>query len=670
MKPPKFKFRNLQSGVILLLIVLSLLAIGGTIFLAAIADSQQSERGKAVATAKFNDATDLRQAIFGYILSAPIGGAYLRPGSLPVPDSLFTPTYDGLSETKCLGNNAGGNGLPAANNNTAAQRCLGRWPWQVVPIDLSGASRDSTGALMANDPNGAIPWIAISANLSLQDTCLTKLNSDVLHLTYTAFLCTAPLPHPWLTVVGSNGEVLTNRAAVVIIIPGPSQKLDNGYVQTRASNAAPGNPKDYLDRISLPLGCSASCTATYDNAGLDNTFIQFPTSAKYPANSEDASKTGYVPFNDIVVYITIDDLMPVIEKRVLAEMKASLTSFASTAATPSGTLGWPWAASYALPANDGAFISNAGTIVGMFPFFPVSPSTTPTGYSTAVNWSSSAVRTAPSNLRVCRRVRTGPARWVNVAQGVTTEASALSGSIPTATARWRGATAVELNGTSTTPTIITKAFASWYSTSADCTDDVDPIASPPTYTVSRTVTLNLSEPTCASPTATYANGTSTLPHRIDWTCPMLTTPTLDFPITINDTITDAPLSPVSASYPVYPGNSASVTLNNMRYQPLMASWFYDNEWYKQSFYAVANSSAPASTTNCSSATTLTVGSTTGVQALVMLSGKSLTNAVRPSLPAGDYLELKNSTSSIDCLFEDKTRALASTYNDQTVVVSP
>ncbi|MFO0464194.1 MAG: hypothetical protein ACK5YU_08350, partial [Burkholderiales bacterium] len=63
-------------------------------------------------------------------------------------------------------------------------------------------------------------------------------------------------------------------------------------------------------------------------------------------------------------------------------------------------------------------------------------------------------------------------------------------------------------------------------------------------------------------------------------------------------------------------------------------------------------------------------STTGVQALVMLSGKSLTNAVRPSLPAGDYLELKNSTSSIDCLFEDKTRALASTYNDQTVVVSP
>ncbi|XVO23377.1 MAG: hypothetical protein HEQ15_13490 [Betaproteobacteria bacterium] len=523
---------------------------------------------------------------------------------------------------------------------------------------------------MSNDPNGNIPWIAISANLSLQDTCLTKLNSDVLNLTYTSFSCAAALPHPWLTVVGSNGEVLTNRAAVVIIIPGPPQKLDNGYVQTRASNAAPGKPKDYLDRISLPLGCSASCTATYNNAGLDNTFIQFPANSTYPANPEDTSKTGNVPFNDIVVYITIDDLMPVIEKRVLAEMKASLTSFANTPVAPSVTLGWPWAASYALPANDGAFISNAGTIVGMFPFFPVSPSTTPTGYATAVDWSSSTVRTAPSNLTVCRRVQTGPARWVNVAQGVTTEPSALSGSIPAATARWRGATAVELNGTSTTPTIITKTFASWYSTSADCTDDVDPIASPPTYTVSRTVTLNLSQPTCASPKATYANGTSTLPHRINWTCPILTTPTVDFPITINDTITNAPLSPVSASYNVYPGNSASVTLNNMRYQPLMASWFYDNEWYKQSFYAVANSSAPATTTNCASASTLTVGSTTGVQALVMLSGKSLTNSVRPSLPAGDYLELKNSTSSTDCLFEDKNRALASTYNDQTVVVAP
>ena len=427
-----------QSGVILVLILLSLLAIGGTIFLASIADSQRSQRGTADAIAKLNAAADLRQAIFGYLLSAPIGGSYLRPGSLPVPDSLTTPTYDGLSETKCLGNNAGGDGLPAANNNTAAQRCLGRWPWQVIPIDLSGAARDGAGALMSNDPNGNIPWIAISANLSLQDTCLTKLNSDVLNLTYTSFSCAAALPHPWLTVVGSNGEVLTNRAAVVIIIPGPPQKLDNGYVQTRASNAAPGKPKDYLDRISLPLGCSASCTATYNNAGLDNTFIQVPANSTYPANLEDTSKTGNVPFNDIVVYITIDDLMPVIEKRVLAEMKASLTSFANTPVAPSVTLGWPWAASYALPANDGAFISNAGTIVGMFPFFPVSPSTTPTGYATAVDWSSSTVRTAPSNLTVCRRVQTGPARWVNVAQGVTTEPSALSGSIPAATARWRG----------------------------------------------------------------------------------------------------------------------------------------------------------------------------------------------------------------------------------------
>jgi hypothetical protein len=108
----------------------------------------------------------------------------------------------------------------------------------------------------------------------------------------------------------------------------------------------------------------------------------------------------------------------------------------------------------------------------------------------------------------------------------------------------------------------------------------------------------------------------------------------------------------------------------MRYQPLMANWFYENEWYKQAFYAVANTKAPALTTNCSSADTLTVGSTTGVEALVMLSGKSLTNAARPSLPAGDYLELKNITSSTDCLFEDKNRALASTYNDQTVVVAP
>jgi hypothetical protein len=236
------------------------------------------------------------------------------------------------------------------------------------------------------------------------------------------------------------------------------------------------------------------------------------------------------------------------------------------------------------------------------------------------------------------------------------------------TAKWRGATKVELSGTSAS-TAISKTFT-WYSTSARCTSNGTASATPPTYTVNRTVTFNLSQPACASPVAAYVDGTSSLTHRVSWTCPTLTTPTLDFPISISDSVIGTPLGTVSAAYTIYPGNTASVSLTNMRYQPLMASWFYDGEWYKQAFYAVGNSSAPATTTNCSSGSTLTVGSTTSVQALVMLSGKSLTNAVRPSLPPTDYLELKNSTASTDCLFEDKVRAVTSTYNDQTIVVSP
>ena len=557
------------------------------------------------------------------------------------------------------------NGLPGATNNTALQRCLGRWPWAVIPIDMPDAARDSAGVLQANDPNGGIPWLAVSANLAFLDSCLPALNSDVLNLTYTAFACfsTMALPHPWLTVRGSNGEVLTNRAAAVIILPGTMVTREGGYTQARASAAAPGNPVDYLDRISLPIGCSASCTGTYDNAGLNNEFIQLSSSLRYPDNAEDATKRGAVPFNDIVAYITIDELVPYIERRVLAETKNALNTFAATDATPSGTLGYPWAASYSSPTDDGKFISNTGTIVGMFPFFPVSASTTPAGYATAFNWS---IANLQNPTRTC--VQVGSNRFINIAQNATTDASVLSGSVTNGTAKWRGATSVEFSGTSATVSF-SRQFT-WYDSSSRCNSNNNPSSNPPTVTVNRTISYAIAQPACSSPSATYTTGSASLTHRINWTCPQLTAPLLEFPITVTDSIPTGYANPVSASYPVYPGNNASVSINNLRYQPLMASWYFDNQWYKQAFYAVGNASAPASTGNCSSATTLTAGANTGVQALVLLSSKSLTNATRPSLPVTDYLELNNSTAATNCVFEAVSRAVASTYNDQLVVVAP
>ena len=189
-------------------------------------------------------------------------------------------------------------------------------------------------------------------------------------------------------------------------------------------------------------------------------------------------------------------------------------------------------------------------------------------------------------------------------------------------------------------------------------------------TVNRRISFAVAQPACSSPSATYTAGTALLTHRINWTCPRLTLPLLEYPITVTDSIPTSYAYPVSSSYTVYPGNSASVSINNLRYQPLMASWYFDNQWYRQALYAVGNASAPASTSNCSSASALASGSNTSVQVMVLLAGKSLTNATRPSLPVTDYLELNNSTASTNCVFESATRAVSSTYNDQVLVVAP
>jgi len=662
-----------QHGVILLLIVLSMLAIAGTIFLAAVGKSRSGASAESI-RAQFSSAVDLKQALLGYVLSAPISASYLRPGSLPLPDSLAGGSYDGQSDTKCL--STATNGLLAANNNTALQRCLGRWPWAVIPIDMPDAARDSAGVLQANDPNGGIPWLAVSANLAFLDSCLPVLNSDVSNLAYTTFACgsTTALPHPWLTVRGSNGEAITNRAAAVIILPGKMVTREGGYAQARASAAAPGNPVDYLDRISLPIGCSASCTGTYDNAGLNNEFIQLSSTLQYPDNAEDATKRGAVPFNDIVAYITIDELVPYLERRVLAETKNALNTFAATAATPSGTLGYPWAAPDAVPPTVAPLIwqSTPNSIVGTLPFFRAAPVATPVTYTTGVNWNISALQTSPSTLRVCRQVRTGPTRWANVAQNTTADASARIGST-TATGNWRSTSEIHL------PTVATSSnvsFSKTFSLSTNVTNCNNGViagsTNSGTYTVTRRIALptllNIDATQCtSSPTPTFAQGSVSMTQSFSWACNRLTAPLTQLPITITDSLA-SPTAVSNVSYSVYPSSTASVAFSGMRYQPVMGNWFYDNAWQTQAFYGVANSVAPSTTTNCASATKLTSGTSTNVNVIVGVTGRA--NGSRSATNTSAQREGTNATASTTCTFEATTKSSSAAYNDQLTIVAP
>ncbi len=470
--------------------------------------------------------------------------------------------------------------------------------------------------------------------------------------------------------MGANGEVLTTRAVAVIIYPGVPLTVEGGYAQTRTNAASPGNPKDYLDRVSLPLGCSASCTGTYDNAGLSNTFIQVAPGTRYPRNAEDSTKSGVVPFNDQLSYVTIDELMPYIEQRVLREIKTALLTYKTTAATPPGELGYPWAATYASPVNDSVFISNPGELVGMFPFFPIWPTTnTPIGFATNFNWS---VTSFSALSRDCRLARTVPNnRWININQNMLTQIGT-SGSA-TGTSSWVGTAANNYNALKFTGNFAFPTAArifTAYSTAARCNTN-GTTSGTLTYDVTRSLSFAVDVPESGSGrctgafTRTYTQGSSSQYQTTNWSCSSMSVVT-SFAVTANDTIA----FPIAISAATGLTIAPPVAVTGLRYQPLMPSWYFDEGWFQQAFYARARSFAPTTLAGCGTATTLTVGSNASVNSVLLLSGQSLTGAIRPSLPPTDYLESANQTATTNCAFAAPTTKPTATYNDQTLIVAP
>ena len=180
-----------SDGFVLLLIVLSLMAIGGTIFLMGLGSGLGgAERSAARRVAAGDTLAQARLALLGYAVRETNGGTGYRLGNFPTPDSLANGQYDGTSDgDKCLSNS--GTGIPPITGNSANKRCVGKFPWKDFSLDL--------GVVDANDPLGRVPWLAISANLSFWDNCIEVLNSDVLNAVSAAYTCPSAagaLPHP------------------------------------------------------------------------------------------------------------------------------------------------------------------------------------------------------------------------------------------------------------------------------------------------------------------------------------------------------------------------------------------------------------------------------------------------------------------------------------------
>ncbi|MBL8382415.1 MAG: hypothetical protein JNM90_05030 [Burkholderiales bacterium] len=264
-----------------------------------------------------------------YVLIAGVNS----PGRLPSPDFLDPAggppnVYDGIANGACARSTwAFGSTLTTLGGPAGVPpslRCFGRLPW--ASLGLGGYA-----AVPANDPLGQIPWYAMSANLT--DACINALNPGILNTSYAAFatgtcdLVTSPSrPFPWITVRDPKGNLLTDRAAAVLILPGPPLAG-----QTRPASPMRG-PASYLDTVTVTASCAQPCVpGTYDNARFnwpDNvglSFIQCAAPGKVPTS--DPSFAQPYNCNDTLVYITIDELMEIAERRVGEYVAGALRAY-------------------------------------------------------------------------------------------------------------------------------------------------------------------------------------------------------------------------------------------------------------------------------------------------------------------------------------------------------
>lgn len=295
-------------------------------------------------TARNNKSSDLlaqaKDVVIGYALNG--SGGSQRPGDLMRPDVAHESTttdYDGTSDG-CL-NVTKPNGLPLTTT-IANLRCLGRLPWKDYGLALKSTSQ--------SDPTGFMPWYAVSSNLMDPDTVAVKLNSELLN---------DPPPHPWLTVRDMNGNVLSNRVVFVLIIPGVP-------LPGQSRPASPlGGADQYLDSITVAVGCSAPCVpGTYNNADMDDSFIMGDERRWIddPANPGKQLEDSSYNFNDKLLFVTIDELMPLIEKRIAREVKNCLDDYAASSSSK-----YPWAA----PISPLDYTSTPNTRFGRIPDVPI-----------------------------------------------------------------------------------------------------------------------------------------------------------------------------------------------------------------------------------------------------------------------------------------------------------
>jgi len=265
----KKKLIHNQRGLAVMVLVFMIAILSTALVLKGISKVHlQSDKNKQTQKAL----VEAKAALLSYaaavdLTSTSCGSDCKRPGDLPCPDT----NNDGISNTPCAAN------------------AIGRLPWQTLGIaDL----RDGDNERL---------WYAVSTNFK-NNPRSGDLNSNSIGSISLRNLTGAVL----------NDGTATNGLVAIILAPGARLIREDNVVQVRESIAEKNDPTNYLD-IAINLG--------EDNRDFVNNqtngFILGPIS-----DSE-----GKPIVNDQLTIISIEDMLAVMETRVLSEVKNALLDY-------------------------------------------------------------------------------------------------------------------------------------------------------------------------------------------------------------------------------------------------------------------------------------------------------------------------------------------------------
>ncbi len=241
-----------------------------------------------------------------------------NPGQMPWPDRNGDGIYDGSSDcvttpfqySFLLGQ------LPSKPDTSP---CLD--PNNGLTVYAGLSTYPSLGQEF-RDAQGNRFWYAVSRNLVYDSEHNESpiINPGMINPPYavTPYLRQGGTqPYPWLKVLDRNGNLVSDKVAVVIIAAG------NPLVGQNRAAVAP-NASEFLDSFKIGVANYKNS----DSALADEDFIMGEDSRNVSAS--DPTFVQPYNFNDKLVYITIDELMYAIEKRALEQTRDALSKFKIT----------------------------------------------------------------------------------------------------------------------------------------------------------------------------------------------------------------------------------------------------------------------------------------------------------------------------------------------------